>query len=220
MNRPSESADSVEPQGDSFGNLLTQVQSQQWNALAGTVAEASSLAAKPNDETSSPRRARIDQETQAARQAEVSSQRTRGADPTSVQNGVVSARHERVLSQQEAANEAMTAARAKTEQVESRDSRGSEASVAETLTKTKADSQVNRELERSAGPSREPVVNKPEQVAGQAGAKAASKPDLQTATPATSQAIAVSTAGAARISSVGQAPSSATSAEKIGQLLG
>ncbi|NOX59725.1 MAG: hypothetical protein GXP29_12840 [Planctomycetes bacterium] len=80
--------------------------------------------------------------------------------------------------------------------------------------------QVNRELERSAGPSRESVVNKPEQIAGQVGAKAASKPDLQTATPATSQAIAVSTAGAARISSVGQAPSSATSAEKIGQLLG
>ncbi len=48
VNRPSGSADSVEPQGDSFGNLLTQVQSQQWNALAGTVAEASTLAAKPN----------------------------------------------------------------------------------------------------------------------------------------------------------------------------
>ncbi len=87
-----------------FEDLLAQMQSIQFSALANTgimqsTVSDGSFGRNTGQAEGHAREARITQETQSARQAEVANHNTRGADPSSVQNGVISERHERVLTQ-------------------------------------------------------------------------------------------------------------------------
>ena len=86
-----------------FDSLLVHLVSARMAAVGGLVADPTGLGARTAGEGRSARQWRIAQETQNARQAERNANETRRADPSSVQRGVISARHERLVTERQEA---------------------------------------------------------------------------------------------------------------------
>ncbi len=209
-----------------FEDLLAQMQSLQFNALANTGVMRSnvsdgSFSGSENVGGADAREARINQETQSARQSEVAKSNTRGADPSSVQNGVVSERHERVLTQKELSTEAKPLPEPKSSSTSTESPRAAELPERSVAGKpelpsgkpagqqaTKADSALQQltVTDNAASNQRQPTNGESNQ---------------QQANPNTqsSKAITVSTAAAAAKVEGNASAKNASPAQRIGQIL-
>jgi flagellar hook-length control protein FliK len=209
-----------------FDDLLSQMQSLQFSALANTSAAQSTASdgSFGQDEERSgggAREARIQQETQAARQSEVASQNTRGADPSSVQNGVVSERHERVLAQQSLAAEGKQTSEPKTPANPTDSPRIAELPTAKGDSEAKSNPEkVATPQAEKAGSTHQPATstdatasNHERKAGGESGF------DRSNSIAASSKAIPVATTGAAAASANQTSSQPPTSAQRIGELL-
>lgn len=215
--------------GDSarFDDLLAQVQSLQFSAFANT----GMVQTMTPDETADPsggstggnaREARINQETQSARQAEVASHGTRGADPSSVQNGVVSERHERVLTQEKLAAEGKPSPEAKVATNSAEAPRTSELLSAAAAGESKPVNEKNAtQVTSQPSASHQPVASSETTTSNhqqQPGAESGT--DRSNSNTAPSKAISVPTTGAAAAASADQASGKqASPAQRIGEIL-
>ncbi|GJM25485.1 MAG: hypothetical protein DHS20C16_19000 [Phycisphaerae bacterium] len=226
-NRSSQNSSSPVAGSAGFDDLLAQVQSLQFSALANTSVVETMVADGsfgPNEQPTGggAREARINQETQAARQSEVASQNTRGADPSSVQNGVVSERHERVLTQQSLAAEGKPAAEPKAPATSAETPRIAELPAAA----GSAESKPATEKETTQQPGKPDAAQQSTTTSGNSAASNQEQKtggesgfDRSNSNAAPSKAIAVQTTGAAAAANDSSSSKQATSAQRIGQLL-
>lgn len=209
-----------------FDDLLAQVQSLQFSALANTnvvqtMTPDGALGLGGESDGGGAREARINQETQAARQAEVASQNTRGADPSSVQNGVVSERHERVLTQQTLAAESKPATDAKSQVNPQETSRIADLPASAVASESKPTTE--KAISQPTGPQsspHQPAISSDTATANheqKAGADSGFERSNSNATA--SKAISVSTTGAAAAANNQAVAKQGSTAQRIGQML-
>ncbi len=207
------------PSGE-FDSLMMIARSAQIASFSDALIDASGLNMRGSEDQLSSRRSRINQQVASSRQAEIDSYASRRADPSSVQNGVVSSRHERVLAGREDSARSVVENQKQQEQPNLE----SDKSLLKSEEKITLNTKVNGENTKEAVSNqvKETVTATKSETPADTRVKPESSDSPSQGKSENKGVISVSTAGAARQAAIqsGQAEASrVTPAKTVGQIL-